>query len=143
MLAVLAKWLFFRALIRLTPIGVNALLVQTRGQPLSTAAVIGHGELLLLATALGSAGIAELVGSGQAYLATKMVVNGCCVVVLMTSTLYFGHVAAAVIANDPSVQVAMVAQLSMWLYGFAFLTSGCCVALARLQSEGTGTRRLR
>jgi hypothetical protein len=99
-LSKLARWLIFTVMVALVPVLYTVLNRLTFSKRVSLATVTAHGELLLIATAIGGSAIGELIGSGtRKRRVHKITCAGVCLVAIMMSTSWFADIASAQEAN--------------------------------------------
>lgn len=124
------KWLLFSVLIALLPIMFNWIILVSRSSPSSLQDVIKQGELLLVIAALTASGLGEIIASGSYMAIGKIFASGGCVIILIFASLYYSYVSTTNYVLDSSI----VSLTSLWLYVFAVISSGSCVALAEFKS---------
>jgi len=127
----LTRWFVFSVVAALLPLGFNSLRLHLKGILPTVEAVVGHGELFLVAACICAAAIGELVGPNRAVGyrgVSRLVAAGGAVVLLALASFCFADVSASYISGEP-VQASAVCAVSLWLFLFAVLTSASCVAL--------------
>jgi hypothetical protein len=126
--AKLVKWLIFSVILALLPLAFNYLRLEMRGQDATLQALLGNGELLLVAAAISAAAIGEVIGSGKAYGAPKFLAGGGALMILALASMQFADVAAA--QALPSYRPGVVVWASQFFFIFAVITGAGCVALS-------------
>jgi hypothetical protein len=130
------KWLMFSVLLALVPIAFGVLSYASRnsglGLQVSTARILSHGELLLVASALCAAAVGESFGEGKKYRIPKLLSAGCAIIILLFSALYFADASAAYLA-EVEYNENLVRTTSIYVFIAAVIASGSCIALAELK----------
>lgn len=135
----LIRWAIFSVIISLLPFGLSALVSFTNGTPVDWGSFLGRGELLLVAAALCAAAVGELLGTSPQFGAAKILGGGAAIIMLMIASYYFAHVSSLyatfevqqfALASMPNVD--KIGTASGWIFAFAVLASGSCVALAEV-----------
>ncbi len=127
----IGRWLFFAVFISLLPVVLGALSAATRrGDGISTKAMVGNGELLIVSAAIVGAAIAELFAlENQRYRLLRFLVGCFAATVVIAAATWFADIAAAV-RDNAEVDHGAVAAGSLWLFGFALLSGLSCVVVA-------------
>ena len=123
------RWLIFSVVLSLVPLGVSALIRATRGQAVTLESLLANGELLLIAAALTSAAVGDLLGGTGKRPVRELIAGGSCIVLLAVSALYFADVSAAR-ASQSTIDLGLVRSISIVLFSCALLSSGSCVLLS-------------
>jgi hypothetical protein len=125
MLARFRKWLIFRVLLALLPIGFNVLLALAFGPPLTRSYLFGGGELLLLAVGLSGAALGDALVMRRQREAMRDALVGACFF-----NLGLAAFAVVSVGNALKQEVGYSMVVSFVLYGGAVITSGICATLA-------------
>jgi hypothetical protein len=120
-----ARWFVFSVVIALLPLVFKYVVGLTDGLVPSAAALLSHGELLLVSVAITAAAVGELIGGGRRRMVLKLLAGGGCIATILFCSLYFASVSQRTVVH-PEV----VAHISMMLFVVAVGTSGSCIALA-------------
>jgi hypothetical protein len=136
MLARQLKWALFSVVMALVPFLFNWLRIVSRPtadpKPLLQV-LLGHGELLLVATALTASAVGDLLGGASPRTTLKLVSGAAAVLVLAAASYYFADISAG-FANKETIREDIVCKTSLWLFFFSVVTGAVCVGL----SEGKG-----
>ncbi len=128
MIQKLLNWLIFSVAMALLPIVFTALSLRTRGNAVDFATLVSHGELLIVAAALSARGVGEILLARSPNSLTRTIVGGAALVILGLASLYFADVAAGHRSGD-RLQIDVIRDTSLWLFGFSVATGGSCIAL--------------
>ena len=120
----LIHWLIFSVLLALTPIGLNCLFTFTIGKVPTLASLFSKGELLLISAILTGRAIGELIISGGNRRISKLILVGCCVIILMFASAWFGLMSAGI-----STDTDFVSWSSIVVFVVAVCLSGGCILL--------------
>ena len=120
----LIHWLIFSVLLALTPIGLNCLFTFTIGKVPTLATLFSKGELLLISAILTGRAIGELTISDASRRISKLIVVGCCVIILIFASAWFGLMSAGISTNTDFVSWG-----SIVVFATAVLVSGWCILL--------------
>jgi hypothetical protein len=120
------RWVVGSVLFSAVPIFVSLLFLPTHTQ---TSAVFGHGDLAVLATALASASIAELIGPDRPGRAIQGTLIMACVLLLMMTTVLLCGIAAHAQRLSTSLDVryswyALFVSLAIGAVSWAITTHG-------------------
>ncbi|HEV3047071.1 MAG TPA: hypothetical protein VGY13_06875 [Solirubrobacteraceae bacterium] len=117
-------------LVALFPIMLGAIGTVSRGEHLGFVALLRHGELFLVSTAVIGAGLAELFSTHDQQLKTTRLWVGCSAgVVLLSAATWFADVAAG-IRDGSRLDYHTIAVGSVVVFVLALLTSVGCVLVA-------------
>ena len=101
----------------------------TYSRPFDLKAVSEHGELFLIATAIGGAAIGEMIGPRtHRWVLRKLICAGATLFLVLTSAIWFGIIAS----GFGTINSDVVAYGSLALLIFTVLSSGACVALSEV-----------
>lgn len=121
----LLRWFFFSVVIALVPIFCTFLFLAGDGKNFSLAEALAHGELLLIAVAIASDAIGDLIGSGKEKTGLKISCGAGCLLSVLCGSAYFGHV-----TSEPKVDANFVYWYSLWVFFGTLIASGSCKLLA-------------
>jgi hypothetical protein len=109
-------------------------------EPVTTAKLIGHGELIVITWVLSAGALGELIGSPAAHPVAKTILGGLALIVVIVATYYFGVVAEAQIlagsatsagseiARHVAEKAATIVDYSTWFFVLSLIPSVICVA---------------
>lgn len=132
MIVKLIRWFIFNIIIALLPIYFNCLYLLILGLQPTIEVLTGHGELLLISAAIAAVAIGEQVGSGRYLLILKLGAVGGCVIMLLGASFCFAVVSTS-IQSEQVIQTNIVANISIYLFLGAIVSSGSCLALAQVK----------
>jgi hypothetical protein len=126
----LSRWLIFTVCLALLPVLSAAVRMRTFSKPVSLAILTAHGELLLVATAVGGSAIGELISSRTRKKSSlKVICGGMCLLAIIMSSGWFADIASTQEASglmDPS----FIAYGSLTMMILALLAGGSCVVIS-------------
>jgi len=117
-------WLIFSVLLALTPIGLNCTFTFTIGKIPTLATLFSKGELLLISAILTGRAIGELIISGGNRRISKLILVGCCVIILIFASAWFGLMSAGISTNTD-----FVSWSSIVVFAIAVFVSAWCMLL--------------
>lgn len=120
----LSKWLFFSFFVSALPIGLLALRLAYRGDPVSFTTVLGGGDLFLVTVAVGAPAIGDLIGgkrTGFAY-----AVGGTILIATLLAAWSYSEASA-----DPGAHTNVVAVTSLVVFGLVGAAGSATVWLGR------------
>jgi hypothetical protein len=117
-------WLIFSVLLALTPIGINCIFTFTIGKVPTLATLFSKGELLLISAILTGRAIGEVITSDASRRISKLIVVGCCVIILMFASAWFGLMSAGIPTDTD-----FVSWSSIVMFVVAVCLSGGCILL--------------
>jgi len=127
LLAKLIKWLIFSVALALLPLAFNYLHLLSHTKVPTLEALLGQGELLLIAAGISAAAIGSLIGSGTDWFLAKILAGGGSVFVLGLASLYYADVSA--VHSDAQLDLHVVVTSSAWFFRFAVAAGAACVAM--------------
>jgi hypothetical protein len=127
MLAKIARWIVFGALVSVIPLGVSYENLVIKSQSASLDKIMGNGELLIVVWVLCAGALGELLGSGSEFKLLKVLSGGGTLAILIICALMFGSVTEDRAANISINEAELVAS-SMKLFAIGFLS--CIASLA-------------
>jgi len=123
----LARWLGFHLLIALTPLFATLLALRASSRSAGLKDIAGHGELLLIAAALGAIGIGEMVPfKTRKWLVSKILLVALTLCSVLVSSMYFAFIMLGA-SNESTVSYD-----SLLIFIFTVLLSGTCVAVSEV-----------
>jgi hypothetical protein len=87
--------------------------------------VIERGQLLLVCAGLGSVGVGDLIGTGDAELTAKRYAGGASVLIVLLASGYYAIASSATVKNP-----GLVVGVSIFLFVCTLAASFACMALA-------------
>ena len=127
----MVKWVIFSVLITLIPLLAAHLRELTQGSPGSFGALIGRGELLLVAVALCAGGCGEIFSCKNRVGRTSLIIaGGACVVMILLAVTYYSDLTSAY-RNNGFVNVDVVIYYSLVIFGVSVIASGVSVFLTK------------
>ena len=127
----LTRWVGFRIVLGLVPIAANALRLLFSGQAglIDAEHLVGHGELLLLVSAVRAGAIGELISAPKRFPELRIAAGCVCVVVMIISAIGFAFVAEK-IGTSTKYQANVVATSSLVIYIVGLVASFVSVVIA-------------
>ena len=122
------RWLLFGVGIAIVPICLNYLTLSGRGVSPSFTMLISRGELLLVAAVISAEAISRLIGSEKKRGIRKVLAGGGCIIILFLCAGWFASISAD-LATGNHVDAQVVTYNSIWMFMFALISGGSCVAL--------------
>lgn len=122
----LTMWLFFGVILALVPFLMSAIILHLKTNELVTHELWKQGELLLLAVAMTTAALGNLIASENKNGNLRIVFGCLCIVAVIATTICYGLILAPPIDIDPT----KIATVSPTIYLFCVLTSGSSVIIA-------------
>jgi len=129
MTAKLSKWFMFSVVMALLPVLFNFFFLLATARAPTLTGLTGNGELLLIAAALSSVAIGELIDSKTEKRVWKIIAGGSSVVVLATASLFFAMV-ATMNDGDGAYDSGIVALASLTIYIVSVTCSGASMMIA-------------
>ena len=129
MIEKIIKWIVFGVVIALLPLIFRLICLLVVGAKPSLVAVTSQGELLLISVCMGAAAIGEIIVCDTNKKNFKILSVGSCVILLILSALLFAFISQSNSAST-TFNSQVVSNISLYLYGFSLISSGCCVYLA-------------
>lgn len=132
MIRKLTIWVLFNVLVALLPFVFRYLGATFAGRLINWQNILSDGELLLVAAAVASGALGDLIASNQEDVLPRLIVGGLCVLSLLLSSLCYAFVRAL---GDLSIGVNILAisQWSMWIFASAFATGTGCILLSEVE----------
>ena len=123
------RWFFFTVIPALAPIMWLASRLRSRELTFDLATLLGKGEVLLACSAFAAAGIGDLIGSGRQRLRGKIIVAGCCLIVLFNTINDYTDV-GLMLEQHQCFDSHWIAIKSLWMCLFSLLCGLWCIKLA-------------
>ena len=127
----LIKWFIFSVLLALLPLLTNYLLHKIAQTPITLEKLLSHGELFLIATALGATALGEIIASHKQRGILTTCSGGGCLLIVITSSMLFAFVSGTPLFKA-NIDISFVKMLSIIVYLSAFLTSGSSIAFTEV-----------
>jgi hypothetical protein len=130
-------WLIFGVVISLAPFAAVIFDDLDQGVKLTLPNLFGHGELLIVSAIIAAGGIGEIFSSASdARKVPKLIVLGCCVVILITTSIWFADASSVVTQNHLSgsgrvIHPKIVAYGSVAIFIFTIIASGSALTLSK------------
>jgi hypothetical protein len=127
-------WILFNVFVALTPIVFHFISYPIRGLRVNVGELLAKGDLLLVTAALAAGAIGDIMFSGSQKSLTpnlkisKTLVCGCCVLLLMLSSLIYAQIST----SGTPLSHEMIVKFSSTLFGCTFFVGLCCGVLAEL-----------
>jgi hypothetical protein len=128
----LLRWFIFSVAIALMPLLFRLFDALSRGGGVQLPALLAHGELLLVTSAITAAGLGEVIGvrrldEGQNLGGLGFVfMGGGCVITLMLSSWYF-----ALVTTNDGLLLSVVARSSVGVFVAGLISAAGCVHTSR------------
>jgi hypothetical protein len=143
------RWLIFGVIISLAPFAAVVLDYLDQGIKLTLPALFGRGELLIVSVVIAAGGIGETSGSASdARRVPRLIVMGCCVIILITTSIWFADVFSLVTQNHKSSPGSVahpqtVAYGSIIAFFFTIIASGSALTLSKnkKKAKSVGARQ--
>ena len=128
----LTLWILFNVLVALLPFVFRYLGATFSGRLANWENILSDGELLLVAAAVASGALGDLIASNQEDVLPRLVVGGFCLLSLLLSSLCYAFVKAL---GDLAIGLNPVAiyQWSLIIFISAFTTGTGCVILSEVE----------
>jgi hypothetical protein len=135
-LASVARWALFGVGLALIPVGSNALAGITRQEAGFTFEdVFAHGELLLVASAVVGAALAELFAQRRPrFPVLRLVAGGFSFLLICGASVWFADIAAGIRGRE-DLDGHFIAVGSLVIFGFAVVSGTSCLVLAELEER--------
>lgn len=128
----LLKWSLFGVVFAVLPIIFNLAHALTRRDDISFAALLSHGELLLVSVAVAAASVGELFGARrEAFRRTRMILVAASMILICLASGWFADIAAGIRAGE-DLDDQLIAIGSLVMFIFATISGACCVLVAEL-----------
>ncbi|MFF0733315.1 hypothetical protein ACFYVK_17030 [Streptomyces chartreusis] len=129
----MVNWFAFGVLFSIMPIITGFFIAETRGSDRRLTDLIGHGELLIVATGLAAAAAGQAFSMKHTKFGVLPRLVGCGnVLIALFTTGVFADISAAV-AEKEQIDETFVAAYSLWFFGAALITSFSGALLAELE----------
>lgn len=127
----LAIWAIFGVIVSLLPFAFSLLQSIGSKSSFSYSAILGGGQLLLVAVAVSASAFGDLilVDVPQVQRMPKVFAIGSCVVEILVSSYWFGIIAESARAGTPFDPV-IISIWSIPVFIWALLSSGSCLSIA-------------
>ncbi|WP_335986714.1 hypothetical protein [Glycomyces sp. MUSA5-2] len=133
--AAFIRWLLYGIVLAVLPVAVNWMSLQTRGMEASPTAVLGSGELLLVATVLGATATGDLMGARtRRFLVFRTSLTGCTVILMIFASLWYADIAATIRAGD-RFERDFTAAGSFAVFVIMVVICACCFVVTRLEDK--------
>jgi len=128
----LTIWILFNVLVALLPFLFRYLGATFSGQMVNLQNILSDGELLLVAAAVASGALGDLIASNQEDALPRVIVGGLCILSLLLSSLCYAFVSAL---GDLSIaqDTLAISQWSIWIFTSAFATGTGCIILTEAE----------
>jgi hypothetical protein len=128
----LLRWILFSVFVSLIPLLLHWVVLLGQEKPLSGVwtAVLAHGELLLISTAIAADAIGDMVASGLRNEVGKVLAGGGCVLSLLFAALWYATNATMMDMGQP-VKAQIMAEGSVAIFVMTVLAGGSCKWLAK------------
>ncbi|MCX4822811.1 hypothetical protein OG883_23515 [Streptomyces sp. NBC_01142] len=129
----MASWFAFGVVFAVMPILLSYIIGETRHSERTLRSLIGHGELLIVATGLSAAaaGQAFTMKHTQFSLAARLLGCGNVLIALFTTGV-FADISAA-LADKQKIDESFVTNYSLWFFSFALIASFSSALVAELE----------
>jgi hypothetical protein len=128
----LMLWALFNVLVALSPFVFRALGVRFMGKSVVWEEVLSDGELLLVAAAVASGAIGELMISEKKYITPKLIVSGLCMFCLIIASLCYAFI-RAMDKSSVTLETSAIFSWSVWIFMGAFVAGSGCVILSEVK----------
>lgn len=130
----LSKWFLFEVVFALVPLGFNWLGSVLHGGQSGAGAILGRGELLLVASAIVAASIGDVVNKGlnPQLRGFKQLLVGVGILLIVAATWLYAE-AAAPPGQVIAVNVNLVVTLSIVIASVAIILSMACLIVAEVK----------
>jgi hypothetical protein len=131
----IVRWLIFVVALSLLPVGIGAFSIVTRDEAVDFIRLLGHGELLLISTAVVGSALADLVSAGDSRFRTlKLSVGGGAALVVLAAAVWFAQIATVRVDGSP-IDREGIAVGSLVLFGLSVVSGLSCILVSELAKE--------
>ena len=124
----LIKWLIFNVIFALIPLLAIYLFQKIIKAPIKFEVLVSHGELLLISSAMAAVALGEILTSDKKRGILMVCSSGGCFLIVIFASMLFSFVVRANFLNI--IDISYVSMVSIFVYSFAFLTSGSGIILS-------------
>ena len=135
----LATWMGFGVLVALVPFLITYLFLLGQGGKVGLPEIFGNGQMLLVSGAIAAGALGEAIPGGEqgGRLLIKCGAIAGCILSIFVSAGWFGSISSAASNRRPDT----VANLSLILFGIAFVCSLTCIVIAAIRVSATEETR--
>lgn len=129
----MVNWFTFGVVFAVMPIVAGYFIGATRGSERTLTDLIGHGELLIVATGLSAAAAGQAFTMKHANFGVLPRLLGCGnVLIAVFTTLWFADISAA-LGDRQQIDESFVRTYSLWFFSTALVTSFSGALVAELE----------
>ena len=137
------KWLLFGVLFGLiVPIGIRWLFLKTSGQGAGPVALVGQGELCLIAVGITGSALGDAALFERQYQTARVWALAFCGLNLIAAAAYYGYVSSQPIGSS-SLDRTFVVYASAVMFLTAACTSGVCFWVSERERKRAERERKR